>query len=155
MIKRKPYHCLVALLCAFCFFVGLGAPAPPAFALDLGDLGGKLIKIAGVGFVVKQFGGDIDRFINAVLGQKRIQHEGKTKVVPVMRIGAGTAVGAVQVVGPESQVQKVKAVAELELGFGSHVRGRALVPIAMRKFNVSTIHCVGGVGVSANIKIPL
>ena len=155
MIKRKPYHCLVALICAFCFFLGLGAAPPPVMAFSLGGLGGDIIKTAGIGFVVKQFGGQIDRFLNSVLSQKGIQREGMTKVVPVVRLGSGTAVGAVQVVGPELQVKKVKAVAEIELGLGDRIRGRALLPIEMDSFNVSTIHGVGGVGISANIKIPL
>ena len=152
MIKRKPYHCLVALLCAFFFLVGIGAPMHPGFALDLGDLAGDVLKIAGIGFLVKEFGPQIDSFINSVLGTRGIGHEGMTKVVPIIRIGSGTAVGAVQVVGPATQVQKVKAVAEVEITFGSHIRGRALVPISMNRINVSTIHGVGGVGVSANIK---
>jgi hypothetical protein len=152
MIKRKPYHCLVALLCAFFFLVGIGAPMQPSYALDLGGLAGDVLKVAGIGFLVKQFGPEIDKFINSALGTRGIGNEGMTKVVPIIRLGSGTAVGAVQVVGPASQVQKVKAVAEIEITFGNHIRGRALVPISMSKFNVQTIHGVGGVGVSANIK---
>jgi len=153
MIKRKPYHCLVALLCAFCFMIGIGAPPPPSFALDLGSLAGDALKIGGFTFLVKEFGGEIDKFINAALGQRGIANEGMTKVVPVFRIGRGTAVGAVQVVGPASQVQKVKAVGEVDISFGNHLRGRAMIPISMNKIDVSTIHGVGGVGVSATIKI--
>lgn len=154
VIKRKPTHCLVALLCAFCFMLGLGVQ-PPSFALDFGGILGGALKIGGVAFVVKQFGSDIDRFINTVLSQKGIQREGLTKVVPVLRLGAGTAVGAVQVVGPASQVQKVQAVAELELAIGNLVRARALVPVTTKKLETSTVRGVGGVAVSANIKIPL
>jgi hypothetical protein len=153
MIKRKPYHCLVALLCAFFFLVGLGAPLAPTYAIDLGNLAGDALKIGGFAFLVKQFGSEIDSFINSALGQRGIQREGMTKVVPVIRIGEGTAVGAVQVVGPEAQVKKVKAVAEVQIEVGDHIRGRALVPISISRFNLGTLHSVGGVGVSAAIKI--
>ena len=153
MIRRKPYHCLVLLLCAFCFLVGLGAP-PPSFALDLGGILGGGLKILGIGLIVRQFGGDIDRFINSVLSQRGIQQQGMTKVVPVVRVGAGTAVGAVQVVGPEAQVKKVQAVAEVELSIGS-VRGRALLPITTSQAQTDSVRGVGGVAVSANIKVPL
>jgi hypothetical protein len=155
MIKRKPYHCLVALLCAFCFIVGLNAAPPSASALDLGGSLATVLKIGGIALVVSHFGDQIDSFINTLLGQKGLQQEGKTKVVPVVRIGAGTAVGAVQIVGPEQQVRKVQAVAELELSLGNSMRARALVPITTRRADTSTIRGVGGVGVSANIKFPL
>ncbi len=156
MIKRKPYQCLTALLCAFCFFVGLLGAPPPGYALDLGGLLGKVVLIGGIGFIVKQFGPEIDKFINSVLGQKGIQREGMTKVVPIVRVGgAGTAVGAAQVVGPAQQVRKVSAVAEVEIKIGSAVRARGLLPVTTKKISTSSIRGVGGVGISANIKIPL
>jgi len=78
-----------------------------------------------------------------------------TKVVPIIRVGTtGTAVGAAQVIGPEQQVKKVQAVAELELTVGS-LRGRGLIPVTTRKVSTDTVRGVGGVGISANIKIPL
>lgn len=155
MIRRKPYHCLVALICALCFLVGLGVTPQSAVALDLGGALGKVLKIGGIGFIVKQFGNDIDRFINKVLHQRDIQHQGMTKVVPILRLGAGTAVGAAQVVGPAEQVKKVQAVAELELRIGGSGRARALLPVTTKKISTSTIRGVGGVGISANIKIPI
>jgi hypothetical protein len=155
MIKRKPYHCLVALVCAFCFLAGLSMAPPPAAAFDLSGILGTVVKVGGAALIVKQFGGQIDSFINTILGQKGIQQEGKTKVVPVLRVGSGSAVGAVQVVGPAQQVDKVAAVAELELSLGGAVRARALVPVTTNKVETSSIKGVGGVGVSANIKIPL
>ncbi|NTU84178.1 MAG: CHAT domain-containing protein, partial [Chloroflexales bacterium] len=42
-----------------------------------------------------------------------------TKVVPIVRVGSGTAVGAAQVMGPRMQVDKVQAVAEIELNLGN------------------------------------
>jgi hypothetical protein len=154
MIRHRPYHTVVALLCVFFFLVGVTSP-PPAFAFGLGSIGGNLLKIAGFGFLVNHFGGQINNFINKALGQRGIQREGMTKVVPVVRIGRASAVGAVQVVGPQEQVQKVKAVAEVEVGLGNSIRGRGLIPIAADGFNVASVHGVGGVGVSADIKLRL
>ena len=153
MIKRRPYHCLVASISALCFLVGLGIAPPPASALDLGGILGDVVKVAGIGFLVKQFGHDIDGFINSVLSQKGIEHEAMTKVVPILRIGSGTAVGAAQVVGPPIQVRKVQAVAELEISLGRSLRARALMPITTKSFATSTLRGVGGVGVSANLKL--
>ena len=154
MIKRRPYHCLVALLCTFCFLVGLGAAPPPVGAFNLGGALMDILKIGGVALVVRQFGGQINNFINSALGSHGVELEGMTKVVPVLRVGPGTAVGAVQVAGPAEQVQRVEAVGELELNVGS-IRGRALVPISTRTATSRSLNSVGGVGISANIKFPL
>jgi len=155
MLKRKPYHCLVALVCALCFLVGLGFTPPPASALDLGGALGTVLKIGGIALVVKQFGPEIDHFINGLLSQRGIEGEGMTKVVPVIRVGVGTAVGAVQVQGTAEQVQKVQAVAEIEVKIGSSVRARGLVPVTTQKVDTGMIKGVGGVAVTANIKFPV
>lgn len=156
MIRRRPYHCLVTLLCAFFFVVGITGGPPPTYALDLGDILGKVLIVGGVGFIVKEFGEDIDHFINGILSQRGIEQEGKTKVVPIIRVGgAGMAVGAAQVVGPAQQVKKVSAVAEIEITIGDSARARGLVPVSTKEVATDSIRSVGGVGVSANIKIPL
>lgn len=156
MIKRRPYHCLVALLCAFFLMVGITGGPPPTYALDLGNILGKVLVVGGVSFIVKQFGEDIDHFINVILSQKGIEHEGMTKVVPIIRVGgAGTAVGAAQVVGPAQQVRKVSAVAEVEITIGNSARARGLIPVSTKKIATDSIRSIGGVGISANIKIPL
>lgn len=155
MLKRKPYHCLVALACALCFLVGIGTAPPPAVALDLGGALMTVLKIGGIALVVKQFGPDIDHFINGLLSQRGIEGEGMTKVVPVLRVGSGTAVGAVQVQGPAEQVEKVQAVAEIEIKIGSAIRARGLVPVTTNKVETDSIKGVGGVAVTANIKFPV
>ena len=60
--------------------------------------------------------------------------------------------GAAQVVGPPSQVDKVQAVGEGVLRIGS-VQGRLLIPLSTKRAVTDNIRGVGGVGVSANIKI--
>lgn len=146
---------LVSALLFWAFALGIGTPPAPVRGLDLGGGLGDLVKIFGIGWVVTRFGGEINDFINRALGQHNATIEGMTKVVPVVRVGkGGTAVGAVQVMGPPQQVKKVQAVAEIEIGIG-RLRGRGLVPISTKTAEGSTLKGVGGVGVSANIKFPI
>lgn len=144
------------LFVAWAFVLGLAIGPQPAESIDLGGSLGTLIKIFGIGWVVNNFADDIDRAINTVLRQHDAEIEGMTKVVPILRVGSGggTAVGAAQIMGPAVQVNKVQAVAELELNIAI-LRGRALIPVATREVSAGAIKGVGGVGVSANIKFPV
>jgi len=155
MTGKRTSMVLVAALLLWAFLLGVGTPPAPVRGLDLGGGLGDLIKIFGIGWVVTRYGGEINNFINRTLGQHDAAIEGMTKVVPVVRVGkGGTAVGAVQVMGPAEQVKKVQAVAEIELGIG-RLRGRGLIPISTKTAEGSTLKGVGGVGVSANIKFPI
>lgn len=142
----------VLVLCAF--GLGLSWAPGPARALSLGGGIGDLVKIFGVGWVVERFSSQIDRAINSALAQHQAEIEGATKVVPIIRVGkGGTAVGAAQVMGPQVQVDKVQAVAEIDLRIAGTIRARGLIPVSTP--DVSTVKSVGGVGVSANIKFPI
>jgi len=155
MLSGKASIIGVATLVVWAFVLGLGVPPAQVSALDLGGAVGDLVKIFGIGWVVTRFGPDIDKFINTTLSQHDAAIEGATKVVPVVRVGkGGTAVGAVQVMGPPTQVAKVQACAEVELGIG-RLRGVALIPITASKAETDTVKGVGGAGVSANIKFPI
>ncbi len=145
---------VTVLVIVWAFVLGIAVGPQPAQSIDLGGALGDLVKIFGIGWVVKQFAGDIDNAINSVLAQHEAQIAGATKVVPILRVGSGTAVGAAQVMGPKAQVQKVEAVAEIELNVGG-LRGRGLIPVTTRRELTSSIRGVPGVGVSANIKFPL
>ena len=159
MTKRNHWHYLALVVVLTAFLVGFGSGPRPAQALNL-SLGGILkgaLKIFGVAYVVKHFGGEINSFINGVLAQHSAKVAGQTKVVPIVRIGAGgTAVGAAQIMGPAVQVKKVSAVAEVEWKPGNVLRARGLLPVTNVKITDPTkIKGVGGVGVSANIKFPM
>jgi len=125
-----------------------------AYGIDLGSVVGDALKIGGIAFVVSRFGGQINDGINSIMAQNGVMPDAKTKVVPIIRMGSGdsTAVGAAQVVGPPSQVDKVQAVGEGVLRIGS-VQGRLLIPLSTKRAVTDNIRGVGGVGVSANIKI--
>lgn len=150
MLTRRPAVSLAVVGVLLAFTLGLATAPQPARALSLGGAFGDLVKIFGIGWVVKHFSGDINDFINKALKQREAAIEGHTKVVPIIRVGTGTAVGAAQVMGPKSQVDKVQAVAEVELNISGSARARGLIPISTR--DTSSIKGVGGVGVSANIK---
>jgi len=96
----------------------------------------------------------LDDGINDLLRQRGLEVQGMTKVVPIIRIGGkgGTQAGAAQVVGPAEQVEKVQAVAEVELRLGL-LRGRALIPVATKNPVKGKIKGVSGVGVNASIKV--
>lgn len=116
---------------------------------------GSILKGGAVALVVDKFGPQINRGINTLTGNKNLSPDQSTKVVPILSIGNGSYLGAVQVNGSQEALDKVKAVAQLEgkVNVIGGIRLRALVPIAAR--SVSNLHRVPGVGVSALVDIKL
>jgi hypothetical protein len=116
---------------------------------------GKILKGGAIALAVDKFGPQIDRGINSLMNSRNLNTGQKTKVVPILSIGNGGYAGAVQVTGPDEQLDKVKAVAQLEgnIKVIGGVRIRALIPIAAR--SVSNIQRVPGVGVSALVDVKL
>ncbi len=116
----------------------------------------EAIKIIGVGAAVQKFGPDINKAMNR-LTKHTDSSSNWTKVVPILTVGIGksNAIGAVQVKGPRSRVERVRAVAapETEL-FGKEIRIRAMIPVS--NTNVSTrIDTVDGVGISGIVDLKL
>ncbi len=119
---------------------------------------GELIKGAAIGILVNKFGGQIDRFVNTATGNKPDGLRETTRVVPIVSIGEGAFVGAVQITGPKNKVDEVKAVARVEAStkIGNEVRITGLIPVATTKpSDISSISRVKGVGVSAIIDVKL
>lgn len=116
---------------------------------------GSILKGGAVALAVDKFGPQINKGINTLTGNKNLSVAQATKVVPILSIGSGSYLGAVQVAGSEEALDKVKAVAQLEgrVNVIGGIRLRALIPIAAR--SVSNIHRVPGVGVSALVDIKL
>jgi AICAR transformylase/IMP cyclohydrolase PurH len=114
-----------------------------------------LIKIFGIGYVVKQYAAPLNEFVNSVLANKGVKVLEQTKVVPVLSIGVGQAsyIGAAQVSGTKAALAKVEAVAQLEADFNTVFRIKALVPIDSTNPIADGIHRVSGVGVTAVIDI--
>ena len=120
--RRQLAAALVAAL-------ALGTAGARAAKIDLGSIG-DAVKIMGIGFAVKTFGGQINQAINTVLMQNNIERHGATKVVPILSVGQGAYIGAAQVTGPENEVAQVQAVVQGEVtASGGQVRFNALVPV--------------------------
>jgi hypothetical protein len=155
MTSRSTLQTLSAFAVIGVFAVGmlLGTSTRSA-SVDLGGLFGDIIKVGGVGLLIAQFADELNDAINGLLDQRGIAVQGMTKVVPIIRMGTkgGTQVGGAQVVGPAQQVERVKAVAEVQLDLGP-LRGRGLIPVETRNPLRGEIKGVDGVGVSASIKV--
>lgn len=126
-------------------FVSTTANNTQAFKL------GDLIKVGGIAIVVDKFGEQINRFINTITANKNLGTNEATSVVPILSLGGGGYIGAVQVIGNKVNVEKTKAVVQIESNatFGTNVRIKALVPVGSK--TTSNIKRIYGVGVSALI----
>jgi hypothetical protein len=101
----------------------VAVPVTPVAA----DTVGSILKGGAIGVLVSTFGKQINHAMNVATGTRSTNVE-YTKVVPIISAGQGAYVGAVQIMGTKSRVDRVKAVAEVEGKAGS-VRFRALVPV--------------------------
>ena len=117
-----------------------------ALAVDLTDILGAV----GGGFLVSAIAGPLNDFINTITLNRNIGVTESTKVVPILSVGTGTAIGAAQVSGPESAVRRTKAVGQIEAEFQGRLRVRILVPMDSSN-PLQGIRRVQGVGVSAII----
>jgi len=124
---------------------------PAAQAIGLGDI----FKVAGIGFLVDQFGPQLNSFINTLMAQHNATPDFATKVVPILTVGVlGNSgyIGAAQVMGPQNLVNQVQAVVQVESSFnGNMFRVKGLIPINS-KVPVNFTR-VSGVGVSAMIDV--
>ncbi len=146
MIRRKISKKALVLFAALLAAASL---AVAQLKIDIGDL----LKIGGIALVVDRFGPEIDKAVDDLQGFTPEQ-AAMTKVVPILSAGSGTHVGAAQVMGPASQVNKVRAVAQVEgKVFGGVVRIKALIPVSTT--SVTNIRRVDGVGVSAIIDVKI
>ena len=124
---------------------------PVADAINLGGI----LKVAGIGLLVDQFGPQLNSFINTLMAQHNATPEFATKVVPILTVGVlGNSgyIGAAQVMGPQILVDKVQAVVQVESSFNGNIfRVKGLIPIDSKiPVNFSR---VSGVGVSAMIDV--
>lgn len=114
----------------------------------------KIIKGVGVGAAVQAMGPQINSAVNKIASHKDVD-SAWTKTVPIISVGKSAAVGAAQVMGSRRNVEKVKAVAQLEGDVLGSVRIKALIPISSDKASGGNIDRVQGVGVSAVVDIRL
>lgn len=137
------------------FAAGVVAPAVAQVSI------GSLVKLFGIGYVVKQFGPQINNAINTLMLNNKAANREMTKVVPILSVGVGVAapggsyIGAAQVQGPKAAVDRVQAVAQIEGSFSDIVRLRGLVPVDSLNPLPGNLHRVYGVGVSALVDFRL
>lgn len=136
---------LIAAMLTVSLLAAGGTAVTQAFSL------GSILKVGGVTVLVDKFGGQINDFLNKLLMKNGVGTDYATKVVPVLSIGTGKYIGAVQVVGPTAQVDKVKAVGQLEGSFNDIARAKALIPL--ESVDITHLSRVQGVGVSAIIDL--
>ena len=148
-MKKKIVATMVAFSVATVGVVGV----QQAQAFNLGSLLGGVLKVGGVNFVIDKYADSINGFLNNLLKQNNLSTTYSTKVVPIVSLGGGAHIGAAQVTGPSSEVERVEAVAQIEASFNSVARVKGLVPIDSK--NPSTANRIQGVGISAIIDLKI
>lgn len=78
----------------------------------------------------------------------------KKKIVPILTVGSSINIGAAQVQGAENDVNRCKAVAQLETDYKDVARIKILVPIQSEGI-IKNIDRVPGVSVSAIADVAL
>ncbi len=137
-----------------------GASVSPARAQLPVNIG-SLIKLFGIGYVVKQFGPQINSAINTLMLNNNAANRELTKVVPILSVGINVGssgasyIGAAQVQGPKAALDTVQAVAQIEGTFTGVARLRGLVPVDSLTPLPGKLHRVYGVGVTALVDFNL
>ncbi len=127
--------------------------------LAVGTLGytqlDKIIKVGGVVLAVNTFGKDMNKGINKLTGHKDTE-QSMTKIVTILSVGINqsNAIGAAQVMGPKSKLDKVVAVAQPEANLMGTVRLKALIPVSSKDV-LKGIRIVEGVSVTGLVDIKL
>ena len=139
--------CVVALALAL-----LTLPMGSAWAIKLGDI----LEVGGWAFILKNNADDIDKGLNAVVGRKNLQSaDWVTKVVPIVSIGQGGFIGAVQVAGPKDKIATTKAALQLEASLlGNDIRARIFIPVNSAN-PAKKFQRVEGVGTTALLDLRL
>lgn len=129
----------------------LAATALVTGAFNLGDI----FKVGGIAVIVEKFGPQINDAVNKLTANQNAGTTEATKVVPILSLGSGGYLGAAQVIGTKANVDKTKAVVQVEdnVLFGRSLRVKALVPVGSK--TTSNIKRIYGVGVSAIIDVKI
>lgn len=148
-MKKK----LIPFMVAACITVSTFGGMMTANAFNLGNLLGGVAKVGGVGFLVDRYSDSIDNFLNTLLRQNNLSTTYTTKVVPIVSVGNNAYIGAAQITGSASEIERVKAVAQLEASFNGIARVKGLVPID--SMNPVGANRIQGVGISALVDLKI
>jgi hypothetical protein len=117
-------------------------------------LAGQAIKGLAIAYAVRQSSKPLNEFINKVTLRNKVPQRLATKVVPILSVGKRGYIGAAQVAGPRSFVEKTQVIWQFEEGFHrGEYRVKALVPSS--DINPLNLRRVERVGVSAVIDVSL
>lgn len=139
-IRPKPRILLAVLACGL-----LVTAAAPQLK--------EALKVLGVGAAITQFGPEINRALNSLTKHKDTP-QAATKVVPILTLGGRGAIGGAQVMGAKTNVDKVRAVLQLETTFLGEFTIRAMIPVSSDR-DLSNPRRVNGVGVSGLLDLRL
>ena len=116
----------------------------------------SLLKGGAIILAIDKFGDDINNFVDKLVGNP--PRTAETRVVPILSLGKGTYAGAAQITGPKAQVEKVRAIAQIEgdARLGLKIRVKGLIPIESREVkNLDSLKRVAGVGITGLIDAKL
>ena len=153
--RNKVQLALVVGVCAG-FIAALAVTAAPARAdIDLGDLVKGAVKVVGINALIGKYHNQLDDATNKVLDNAKCGTGAASDVVVIVSpLGGNKYIGAAQIVGPKDQVDKVRAVVQLEQSFmGKMFRIKAMIPADSQ--DPTHFHRVSGVGVSAVIDVKI
>lgn len=143
---------VAAVLCGF-----MAGSLFPVYSVNaggiLGTIGG-VIKTGGIVWMVDRYSTELNTFINKLTSKYAVSEEYSTKVVPIIAVGSKGYVGAAQISGPSSMVEKCQGALALEGDFLNRTfRIQALIPVDSKDPTVAKR--VQGVGVSAKIDVAI
>jgi len=119
-----------------------------------GDIARAVLTTVGVGAVVKATAEPADKFINSAMQNRRMPVGTATKVVPALSVGRKGYIGAIQVAGAKTLVDKAHAVAQVETEF-DHGRYRIKLLIPTESSNPTQFKRIAGLGVTALVDVGL
>ncbi len=127
-------------------------PLGSAWAIKIGDI----LKVGGWVYIMKNHADELDKGLNSAVGRKNLQSANwVTKVVPIVSIGQGGFIGAVQVAGPKDKIATTKAALQLETSLlGNDIRARIFIPIDSTN-PADRVRRVEGVGTTALLDLRL
>ena len=143
---------IAAAICGF--LAGNMVSLQPASAGGIWEGLGKTVKTGGIVWLVDRYGNELNNFINKLTAKYAVSEEYATKVVPIIAAGTQGDVGAAQISGPRSLVEKCKGALAIEGDFMNRTfRVQALIPVD--SIDPSNCTRVQGVGVSAKIDVAI
>lgn len=115
----------------------------------------QVLKGVGISILVREIGPELNKFINTLMLNNKVENKEATKVVPIFTFGEGGEAGACQVTGPVEAVEQVRAVYAISGKFTGKGRLNLQALIPTSSIDPTRLSRVYGVGISAIIDYKL